>query len=108
MNFSPSNPYINSANQYIDHFKVSYKVQSRLIQKPNEDKYYCQAIWKYECEFGIRYHDYICFISIDNKHKVPIGKGVAVSTGVRNRKSLVHQETLLSAEDHDFTKLSLT
>src|ERR1044072_205130 len=31
-----------------------------------------------------------------------------MSTGIRNRKSLVHQETLLSAGDYDFTKLSLT
>ena len=108
MNFSPSNPYINSANQYTGQFKVSYKVQTRLIRKPNEDEHYCQAIWKYEREFGIRYRDYTCFISADDKHKIPISKGIAVSTGIQNWKSLIHQEILLSVEDHDFTKLSLT
>ena len=30
---------------------------------------------------------YVCFILANDKHKVPIGKGVAVSIGVRNKKS---------------------
>ncbi len=39
MNFSPSNPYINLANQYTGQFKVSYKVQTRLIWKSNKDEH---------------------------------------------------------------------
>src|SRR5436853_3501174 len=46
MNFSPSNPYINSANQYTGRFKVNYKVQTRLIRKSSVDEHYCRTIWK--------------------------------------------------------------
>jgi hypothetical protein len=46
-------------------------------------------------------------ISADDKHKVSIGKDVAISTGVRNRRSMVDQNSTLAAADHNFTKLSL-
>ncbi|CAG8815318.1 24385_t:CDS:1, partial [Racocetra persica] len=41
-------------------------------------------------------------------HKVPIEEEVAVFTGVRNQCSIVGQESILAAADHDFSKLSLT
>ncbi|PKY59902.1 hypothetical protein RhiirA4_483036, partial [Rhizophagus irregularis] len=41
-------------------------------------------------------------------HKVAIGEEVATSTGVHNRKSLIPNNTILAASDHNFTKLSLT
>ncbi|GBC34593.2 hypothetical protein GLOIN_2v1766801 [Rhizophagus irregularis DAOM 181602=DAOM 197198] len=44
----------------------------------------------------------------DDKYKVPIGEGVATSTGVRNKKSMVLKKANLVACDHDFIKLSLT
>jgi hypothetical protein len=61
-----------------------------------------------EREFNIKYRDYACFISTDDKHKVPIGEDVPVSTGVRNKKTLAPAEGEITAADHDFTKLSLT
>ncbi|GES78591.1 hypothetical protein GLOIN_2v1791831 [Rhizophagus clarus] len=54
------------------------------------------------------YHDYVYFICADDKHKVPIRKGVTTSTGVRNKKSIVLQDADLIMYDHNFTKLSLT
>ena len=39
---------------------------------------------------------------------MPIGEGIPVSTGVRNKKTLAPVEGEISAADHDFTKLSLT
>ncbi|GBC14058.2 hypothetical protein GLOIN_2v1767477 [Rhizophagus irregularis DAOM 181602=DAOM 197198] len=59
-------------------------------------------------EFCIHYKQWTCLISADDKHKVPIGEDVAVSTGVRNRHSMVAQNSTLAAADHDFTKLSIT
>ena len=50
----------------------------------------------------------IVIIHVLFQQMISIKFQLAMSTGVRNRKSLVHQETLLFAEDHDFTKLSLT
>ncbi|CAG8457756.1 4876_t:CDS:2 [Racocetra persica] len=59
-------------------------------------------------EFCIKYHQWTCLISANDKHKVPIGEDIAVSTGVRNRHSIVGQESILAAADHNFSKLSLT
>ncbi|GBB90534.1 hypothetical protein RclHR1_17510003 [Rhizophagus clarus] len=44
----------------------------------------------------------------DDKHKVPIGEGVATSTDMHNKKSLVSANSMLVASNHDFTKLSFT
>ncbi|RGB22464.1 hypothetical protein C1646_776055 [Rhizophagus diaphanus] len=67
--------------QYTGHFNVKYKVQSQLLQKSNEDEHYCHTLFKYERKFNTKYRDYSCFISADDKHKVPIGEDVPVSTG---------------------------
>ncbi|CAG8696928.1 18368_t:CDS:2, partial [Gigaspora rosea] len=42
-----------------------------------------------------------------NKYKIPIEEDIAVSTGVRNRCSIIAQESILAAADQDFSKLSL-
>jgi hypothetical protein len=59
-------------------------------------------------EFAILYCDYICSIAVDDKYKVPIGKGVATLTGICNKKNLVDTNLILVASDHNFTKLSFT
>ncbi|GBC02217.1 hypothetical protein RclHR1_04500005 [Rhizophagus clarus] len=64
--------------------------------------------FNYEREFNIKYQDYSCFISADDKHKVLIGEDVPVSTGVRNKKTLASAEGEITASNHDFTKLLLT
>ncbi|CAG8825318.1 13369_t:CDS:2, partial [Racocetra persica] len=71
------------AMYYTGQFSVKFKVQSRMLQKSSEDAHYCA-------------------------HKIPIGEDVAVSIGVRNRRTIVSQESTLAAADHDFSKLSLT
>ncbi|GBC05430.1 hypothetical protein RclHR1_06220003 [Rhizophagus clarus] len=55
-----------------------------------------------------KYQDYACFILADDKHKVPIGEGVPVSTGVRNKKTLAPAEGEITAANYGFTKLPLT
>ncbi|CAB4401187.1 unnamed protein product [Rhizophagus irregularis] len=87
LNFAPSNAYTTKAMQYTGRFNVKYK---------------------YEREFNTKYQDYSCFISANDKHKVPIGEDVPVSTGVHNKKTLAPAEGEITVSDHDFTKLSLT
>ncbi|PKC57243.1 hypothetical protein RhiirA1_472800 [Rhizophagus irregularis] len=106
LNFAPSNAYITKAMQYTERFNVKYKMQSRLLQKSSENEHYCHMIFKYEREFNIKYQDYAYFISADDKHKVPIGEDIPVSTGVHNKKTLAPAEGEITAADHNFTKLS--
>ncbi|CAG8762842.1 26354_t:CDS:2, partial [Racocetra persica] len=74
----------------------------------SEDAHYCAVLFKYLREFCIQYRQWTCLISADDKYKIPIGEDVAVSTGVRNQRTIVFQESTLAAADHDFSKLSLT
>ncbi|CAB4445005.1 unnamed protein product [Rhizophagus irregularis] len=86
--------------------EVKY-VQVRQLRKDHPDAHYYACLFHYLREFAILYRNYVCFIAADDKYKVPIGEGVATSTGVRNKKSLVNTNSTLVASDHDFTKLSL-
>ncbi|CAG8825874.1 9701_t:CDS:2, partial [Racocetra persica] len=45
-----------------------------------EDAHYCAALFQYLREFCIKYRQWTCLISADDKHKVPIREDVAVST----------------------------
>jgi hypothetical protein len=108
LQFWPTNSTTAKAIRYTGRYQVKFKVQGRLLRKKSVDAHYCAAIFRYLREFLIQYQQWACFISADDKHKVPIGENVPVSTGVRNRRSLTTQNNDLNASDHDFTKLSLT
>jgi hypothetical protein len=108
LQFCPTNATITRSIHHTGRFNVKFKVQSRLLRKNSDDEHYCAALFRYLREFCIKYHQWTCLISADDKHKIPIGKNVAVSTGVRNRHSMIIQDNVLAAADHDFTKLSLT
>jgi len=105
---TPKNTLAHSAINYTGKFNIRYKVQARLLRKDHPDSHYCAGYFRYLREFAIKYRKYTVFICADDKHKVAIGEEVATSTGVRNRKSLIPDNTILAASDHDFTKLSLT
>ncbi|CAB4420652.1 unnamed protein product [Rhizophagus irregularis] len=108
LQFSPTNPIAASAIHYTGRFNVKFQIQTCLLRKEHPDSHYCACLFRYLREFAILFRDYVCLICADDKHKVPIGKGMATSTGVRNKKSMVLKEANLVACDHDFTKLSLT
>ncbi|GET65113.1 hypothetical protein GLOIN_2v1767477 [Rhizophagus irregularis DAOM 181602=DAOM 197198] len=108
LQFSPTNPIAASAIHYTGRFNVKFQIQTRLLRKEHPDSHYCACLFHYLREFAILFRNYVCLICADDKHKVPIGEGVATSTGVRNKKSMVLKEANLVACDYDFTKLSLT
>jgi hypothetical protein len=108
LQFWPKNIYAKTAIQYSGRFRISYKVQSRLLQKSHPDAHYCAALFRYIRLFAIKFRKFTCFISADDKHKVPIGETVETSTGVRNKATLASLDTELTSCDYDFTKLSVT
>ncbi|CAG8690863.1 13117_t:CDS:2, partial [Racocetra persica] len=108
LQFCFTNTTTTRAMYYTGWFNIKFKVQSRMLRKNSEDAHYCAALFRCLREFCIQYHQWTCLIFADNKHKIPIGEDTAVSTGIRNRRSIVSQESTLAATDHDFSKLSLT
>ncbi|CAG8799078.1 17720_t:CDS:2, partial [Racocetra persica] len=87
LQFCPTNITTTRAMYYTGRFNVKFKVQAQMLQKNSENAHYCAALFHYLREF--------C-------------EDVAVYTSVRNRCSMVAQESNLAATDHDFAKLSLT
>ncbi|CAG8607329.1 5784_t:CDS:2, partial [Gigaspora rosea] len=108
LQFCSTNATTTRAMYYTGRFNVKFKVQGRMLRKHSEDAHYCAALFRYLREFCIQYRQWTCLISADDKHKIPIGEDVAISTGVQNRRSIVAYESTLAATDHDFAKLSLT
>ncbi|PKB96003.1 hypothetical protein RhiirA5_435648 [Rhizophagus irregularis] len=108
LQFWPKTIYAKTSMQYTGRFEISYKVQSRLLRKSHPDSHYCAAMFRYTRLFAIKFRKFACFISADDKHKVPVGEIVETSTGVRNKATLASLGTELTSCDHDFTKLSVT
>lgn len=105
LQFCLTNAITTQSIHHTSHFNVKFKV----LRKNRDDAHYCAVLFRYLREFCIQYRQWTCLLlSADDKHKIPIGENVAVSTGVRNRRSMVAQDSVLAAADHDFTKLSLT
>jgi hypothetical protein len=108
LQFWPGNATANAASKYTGRFEIKYKVQSRQLSKFHVDAHYCAALFGYMRLFAIKYRNYCSLICANDKHKVPIGEGIATNSGVRNKSSLVSANMELTSSDHDFTKLSLT
>jgi hypothetical protein len=108
LQFNLTNATTTRSIYHTSRFNVKFKVQCRLLRKNRDNAHYCAALFRYLREFYIQYHQWTYLISADDKHKVPIGEDIAVFTGVRNRRSIVDQNSTLAAADYDFTKLSLT
>lgn len=73
------------------------------------DAHFCNAQFKYLKLRAIEMKDKVVLLCSDDKAKVPFGEpGVAVSTAVRGKKSIVPTATSLVAMDHDMNKGSLT
>ncbi|PKY55416.1 hypothetical protein RhiirA4_427493 [Rhizophagus irregularis] len=85
LQFWPTNSTTTKAIQYTGSI-VQFK-----FHVPSEEAFFSHlrvmsaTLFRYLREFLIQYRQWACFISADDKHKVPIGESVPVSTGVRNR-----------------------
>ncbi len=93
---------------YTNQFNIKFQVQAKLLYKDHSDAHYCTCLFRYLCKFAIFYHNHVCFIAVDNKHKILIGEDIAISTGIRNKKNIVSTNATLIVSNHDFTKLSFT
>ena len=109
LQFAPRNPYTHRALNFTSRIQVQYKVQRRQLRVGHEDAHYCAAQFKYQRAKAVEMRENAALFFCDDKAKVPIGEpGIAVSTGVRGKKTIAPVSSVLSATDHDMTKSSLT
>lgn len=104
LNFCPSNPMHNSAQNYTGKFNVKFAVQQRLLRVQHADLPYGKHQFYLLKEFACKWRDHVVLQSLDDKAIVPIGEpGQAVSTGVRaHHGGLVSDPRQNLALDHDF------
>lgn len=102
LQFTPRNPYANTALTFTSKLPVQYKIQRRQLRVSHPDDHYCSALFKYLRNYAIEIQKDCCLFFCDDKSKVPVGEpGTALSTGVRGKQSLTLTETTLAAADHD-------
>jgi hypothetical protein len=83
-------------------------VQKRLLRKSHPDEHYCAALFRYEREFAVKFHNFAKFICIDDKHRVKVGEpGLPVAATERGREVIVSLTESFAVGDHDFTRFSL-
>ena len=98
-----------TALQYTGRLKVRYMVQKHQLRKYHEDAHYASALFQYQKEMAIKYRSHATFVSLDDKHNVPVGKqGYPVASVERGKKVLVWVDRAFEVGDHDFTHCSLT
>lgn len=104
LQFWPSNPYNHSAIKYTGRFEVKYAVQQRQLRGEHEDSKYCAVQFNLLKAFAVRYHEYVHFLSEDDKAIIPIGQPGKPVTSVQRRhhSSLTTLTSGLQALDHDF------
>ena len=67
--------------------------------------HYCAALFRHMGEFSSYVRDLAIFVSLDDKHRVQIGKlNYLVSTAECGRHMLVGPNETFEVGDHDFTK----
>lgn len=109
LQFAPRNPYCHAALNFTSKINVQYKIQKRQLRNFHMDAHFCNAQFKYLKLRAIELQDKVVLLCSDDKAKVPFGEpGVAVSTAVCGKKSIVPTATSLVAMDHDMNKGSLT
>ena len=102
-------PKSKTALQYTGRLKVKYMVQKRQVRKFHEDAHCASALFRYEKEMAIKFRRFTTFVSLDDKHKVPVGDpGYPVASVEQGKKVLIFINKPFMVGDHDFTCSSLT
>ena len=82
--FTPRNPYINTALNFTSRFDVQYKIQRRQLRVFHLDDHYCAALLKYITQLAVLQRQSCSFFCCDDKAKIHVGEpGSVISTGVK-------------------------
>ncbi|MES9904556.1 MAG: hypothetical protein ABW168_18000, partial [Sedimenticola sp.] len=102
LQFTPRNPYANTAMRFTSKLPVQYKIQRRQLRVSHPDEHFTNAQFKYLRSLAVRMGKTCSLFCCDDKAKVPIGEpDVALSTGVRGKMTITPSTSTLVAADHD-------
>ena len=107
LQFWPKTPSLKSL-QYTGRYKIRYMVQQRQWRKEHMDSHYAACLYRYMREYAILVREFCLFISIDDKHKIPVGEpNFPIAAVERGKRVPVRNDEVLMVGDHDFNKFSL-
>lgn len=105
LQFTPRNPYANTALTFTSRYNVQYKIQRRQLRVSHPDDHFCAALLRYIKTMAITLGPACKLYFCDDKAKVPLGEpDVYLSTGVRGKCCLAPVNSILGAADHDVNK----
>ena len=108
LQFWPKSKQSMTSMHYTGRLNVKFMVQRRQWRKHHDDAHYAAAIFRYQREFSVKFHDWINFVCVDNKHKIKVGDpGNPLAAVERGRRVLVHSGATFEVSDHDFSKFSI-
>ena len=106
--FTPSNAYVKSEKLFKSRFPLKFKVQSRQLSASHIDEHFCTVQFWYMRELALKNKQMISFICVDDKAKMDYSKpNLAISSGVRGKKSVLPCTTVLGNLDHDVNSKGL-
>ena len=108
LQFWPTTQHARSKIHYTGKLEVRFMVQARQFRKTRPDVHYATALFRYQRELAVRFKDHSMFVSLDDKHRIKVGKpGFPVAAAERGRRVLVGHDSSFEVGDHDFTRFSI-
>lgn len=108
LQFWPKNPIYKNSLQYTGRLLLKFMVQAQQLHANHTDVHYASALFRYEKEFAIKFHDVSMLVFLDNKHQCKIGEpGYPVAAVDRGNQVIVGKDTKFVVSDHDFTKTGI-
>ena len=100
--FAPPNMHKALVQYYTGRVNLKHTIQRRQLRSFHINAHCCAALFKYIQDMSIKFKETSLFLSCDDKAKIDHGEPCCtLSTGVRERKSIVPLSSSLQALDHD-------
>ena len=92
LQFHAMTAHVKTAQRFTGHFKVKFRVQSRMAKLHHLDTRYVATQYQYLKQFVVLNRNETIMVCMDDKAAVPVGDpGMPLSTGVRPHNRVLAQ-----------------
>ena len=103
MQFWPKSQKTETALQHTGRLKIKYMVQQCQFRNTHPDEHYAAVIFRYLCQFAIKYQPVSTMACLNNKQKIKIGEpGFPVAAVERGKRVLVGHHQVQHCAKCDF------
>ena len=65
------------------------------------------TVYHYEREFSSRFRDFLCFVCLDDKHKVRVGEPHCPIAAAEHGRRVLNGRGTFEVSNHDFSKFRI-